>query len=139
MANVSWSSDLGKLGRLIVLPEIPVRGKWQAIQLGKAGSGMPGPDDWALVATVEYDEAGFGKVQEAFRGKDRVMAEVLPQVAVGWLEEEAMGLTDRLPGGGLRWKADAFDAARFARPPLSHGYAVPIGAGRKVFLLLATR
>src|SRR4051794_23802404 len=48
------NTDVAALARLINLSAVPQSVQWETVQLGSTGGF--GPDDWALVATLRYDE-----------------------------------------------------------------------------------
>lgn len=119
-------TDVTTLRRLITLPEAPREVRWQTETLGDPDAQGPGPDDWALIAAVAYDDATFAQVEAALQaeppGGD---VEVAPDFVRDWFPEPLRSAFVPIAGSpNLALAAPHYSADRFARAPLLSGYVV---------------
>jgi hypothetical protein len=133
------STDLDELARRIRLPYRPTAAQWQTARLGAASADVPGPTDWALVAVLSFAEGDAEKLMaEAGKRRRPTAIGVEP---LEWFPPELKAQLVSAPGakGPLsRVSGDAYDAADFAKPPLSAGFLLRIGSSPRFLLRLQT-
>jgi hypothetical protein len=129
-------TDISKLSTFISLPHSPASSRWRVIEKGTAGLG---PDDWALMAILQYDETTAQILRT-----DLADLEPLENVYVDvdfiedWFRLEIREVF--IPEKGtdfLTLSLPRYPATQFAKPPLVNGYFFLTECGF-VFLYLFT-
>ncbi len=139
MATSAPSHDVKAFGNFVTLQTAPSKVSWEVVKLSDSTSVVPGPDDWAMVAMLEFDQEPFERVSATLRSAPEVSAELTPATSLDWLKREADGCLEKAPTGVLRWNIKAHQAKALARPPLTDGYVVVVEKKQRVFLVLWTR
>jgi hypothetical protein len=133
------SSDVSALSRFVTLPAMPQRVMWQTVPLGRAGS--PGPNDWALVALLEFDETTAHAILSRSRVTSADRSVTIPkELVLQWfpspLKQQLKAAQD---ANGFTLNAVAYDASAFAKSPLVNGYIARVeGPSGHIFLVLFT-
>jgi hypothetical protein len=131
-------TDIVKLSEFISLPYSPESVKWRMIEKGEDHIGI-GPDDWALVAVLNYDETTIQDLHT-----DITELEPLDKVYVDadfiedWFPLEVHEVF--IPEEGtdfLTLSLPRYPATQFTKPPLVNGYLFLTESGF-VFLYLFT-
>jgi hypothetical protein len=133
------STDVDELAKRIRLPYRPAAAQWQAARLGGASADVPGPTDWALIAVLTFAEEDAEKLM-AEAGKRRRPTSIGVE-PLGWFPPELKAQLVTAPGAKgpmVRVSGDAYDAADFAKPPLSAGFLLRIGQSARFLLRLQT-
>lgn len=135
VAAMNKSDDLAKLGRLLTLAEPPAAATFET---GKVGSGGPiGPDDWWLVAVLDYPAAVVERLFAAApvtTPAGTPLGVMLPD----WAQARLGGLLQPGDGAARVLAVPRHAATAFARSPLSAGFMARLEDGTGVLVYLMT-
>ncbi len=132
--ETTMNSDIDKLSRLIELPIQPQKAQWEVIQAGKTG-GM-GPNDWTLVAILEFAPNDYHAVIDRLRIRPLKQALQLPFLP--WYPDEIKMWPHAENSGNYLFEGEAASAEPFFSPPLLQGEAIPISNTDALLLVLTT-
>jgi hypothetical protein len=65
--STNVETDIDKLSQIVALPYRPVHATWQVLPMGDTGAGL-GPNDWALVAAIHFEEADLEEIRAEAAG-----------------------------------------------------------------------
>ncbi len=132
--ETTMNSDIDKLSRLIELPVQPRKARWEVIETGTTG-GM-GPNDWTLVAILEFTPENYRSVIDRLRIGPLKQALQLPFLP--WYPDEIKKWPHAANSGRYLFEGEAASAEPFFSPPLLQGEAIPIPSADALLLVLTT-
>lgn len=124
-----------ELARLIKLPFPAKAVQWQVIQASSGNSGL-GPQDWALVAVLDFSSQERGQL---LKQPVRIDTSFPSTFVLPWFPAALRALWQTQSDGTMKLTATALDASAFYNSPLQNGYLLPFGDGGQVMLYLYTQ
>lgn len=138
MTSTPPENDAESLARLIELPIAPAKVVWETREFGK-GAGF-GPEDWGIIAVLEFSPAVFEQVTElAPASESSTRAELPTLFAPKWLQDACDLEVDESSPKSYLVKGVRRDPRAFAKSPLLQGFCVVCEGHSKLVLFLHTQ
>jgi len=130
-------TDIDQLAKFINLPSQPVAVSWSTADIGLANERSPGPDDWGLVALLEFEKDDLLKMINASAPSNN--HQIPKEMLVPWLIALEKKHFDKTSDDQfLQFTGKTYSAEVFAKSPLINGSAFIIG-DTKVLVYMYTK
>jgi hypothetical protein len=137
--STNVETDIDKLSQIVALPYRPVHATWQVLPMGDTGAGL-GPNDWALVAAIHFEEADLEEIRAEAAGLPPMGdLHVQPEFVKDWFPSDVQAVfVPQAASGYLTLSVPRFRATRFMKPPLDNGYFLVTPEGTVLLYLFTT-
>lgn len=128
--KIKMNTDIEQLQRLISLQKTPSKAMWSIKEFG--GDDGLGPNDWALVAIVEFEH----DITKTLAKK--TLKEDIKLPNMNWYPESFIKYLEKTDSGEYKTSLNKFHAESFFSSPLLNGYFIPIQETNSLFIYLYT-
>ena len=120
-------TDINTLQKLINLPKKPVKATWETGNIVKGDSTIPGPEDWALIAYLEFDKNDLDELIKQSNEYTNKTASIPKSHFGSWLPDDINSkFSNDSSGKYYQSNSAIFDAALFTKSPLLNGFLMPV-------------
>lgn len=133
------STDVKQLSKFIALDYVPIHVMWQANEKKTRGDQL-GPNDWSLLAILEYDESTIKDLEATVKDISPLSnIFVEPAFIVDWFPDPVKDSFVKEPNADYYLiNVPVYPPDLFAKSPLLHGYFFIMPEENLVFLYLHT-